>query len=54
MQLTPNENIRIRVRATGSVLGLFPGQEADVYPTARVELMIRVGHLIWVDDPDAA
>ena len=50
--LPPNHEIRIRVRATGSVLGLFPDQEAEVYPSHRVELLIKAGHLIWLDEPE--
>ncbi len=51
-EVPANHEVRIRVRATGAVLGLLPNQEADVYPSSRVELMIKVGHLIWVDEPD--
>lgn len=50
--LPPNHEVRIRVRATCSVLGLFTGQEADVYPSYRVELLLSTGHLVWVDEPN--
>lgn len=49
--LPPNHEIRIRVKATGAVLGLKPNQEAEVYPSHRVELLIAAGHLVWLDEP---
>lgn len=48
----PNEEIRIRVRATCSVLGMFPGDEYEVYPNRRVELLLSTGHLVWLDEPN--
>jgi hypothetical protein len=50
--LTPNEEIRITVRATCPVIGLWPDQVAEVYPSPRVELLLSTGHLVWVDEPD--
>lgn len=50
MQLTPDHEITVRVRATCHVLGMWPDEEYDVYPTARVEVLIKAGHLILLDD----
>lgn len=50
MSLIPDSEITIRVRATCHVLGMWPDEEYDVYPTARVELMIKNGHLIHLED----
>lgn len=50
MPLTPDHEITIRVLATCNVLGMFAGEEHDVYPTPRVELLIKHGQLIWLDD----
>lgn len=41
----------IHVYATCTVLGMFAGEDHWLYPTARVELLIRCGHLIWLDEP---
>jgi hypothetical protein len=41
----------VRVRALSNVLGLQRGDEVDVLPTPRVEVMIRGGHLVWLDEP---
>ncbi len=49
--LPPNHEVRIHVRANGSVLGLFHGQDDWVYPSPRVEMLIKLGHLIWLDEP---
>lgn len=45
-------SLTIRVLATANVLGMYAGEEHDVYPTARVEKMIKWGHLIWLDEPE--
>lgn len=42
----------IRVRVMASVLGMFVGEEHWIYPTERVELMIKCGQLLWLDEPD--
>jgi hypothetical protein len=52
VQLIPNHEVRIRVLATCAVLGMFAGEEHLVYPTHRVELLIKTGHLIWLDGDD--
>jgi hypothetical protein len=36
---------KIRVRARLPVLGLYPGDEADVWPTRRIEVLIEGGQL---------
>lgn len=45
-------DLTIHVRATAPVLGMWPGEDYHVYPTARVELMIKAGKLIWLDEPE--
>jgi hypothetical protein len=50
--LPPNHEVRIHVQANGSVLGLWHGQDDWVYPSPRVELLIKLGHLIWLDEPE--
>jgi len=42
----------IRVRPTTAVLGMQPGNEYDVEPSDIVELLIKVGHLVWLDEPE--
>lgn len=49
--LPPNHEVRIHVQANGSVLGLWHGQDDWVYPSPRVEMLIKLGHLIWLDEP---
>lgn len=44
-------DLTIRVLATTAVCGMFAGREYDVYPSARVELLLSSGHLIWLDEP---
>lgn len=51
--LPENHEVRIHVQANGSVIGLSHGQDAWVYPSHRVELLIAAGHLIWLDEPEA-
>ncbi len=41
----------IRVRALRNVLGLVHGDVTWLAPTAKVERLIRAGHLEWLDDP---
>lgn len=41
----------IRVRALSNVLGLQRGDEVEVTPTPRVEVLIAGGHLVWLDEP---
>lgn len=44
----------VKVRATCAVLGMFPGNEYEVEPSARVEKLIQWGHLVLIDDiPEA-
>lgn len=45
------DDLTISVLATCNVLGMWAGGTYDVYPTARVEKMIKWGHLIWLDEP---
>lgn len=42
----------IHVLATCTVLGMFAGEDYWLYPTKRVELLIKCGHLLWLDEPD--
>lgn len=42
----------IRVRPTTAVLDMRAGEEYDVEPSDIVELLIKVGHLIWLEEPD--
>lgn len=50
--LPPNHEVRIHVRANGSVIGLNHGQDDWVYPSRRIEMLIAAGHLIWLDEPE--
>lgn len=45
-------DLTIRVRATTAVCGMFANREYKIYPSARVELLIKSGHLIWLDCPE--
>lgn len=40
----------VRVRALSNVLGLHYGDVVEVVATPRVEVLIRGGHLEWVDE----
>lgn len=40
----------VRIRALANVMGLSYGDVVDVIPTPRVEMLIRGGHLEWVDE----
>lgn len=31
---------------------MFAGEDYWLYPTKRVELLIKCGHLLWLDEPD--
>lgn len=46
------DDLTISVLATCNVLGMWAGETYDVYPTERVEKMIKWGHLIWLDEPE--
>lgn len=50
--LPENHEVRIHVQAVGSVIGLNHGQDDWVYPSHRVEMLISLGHLIWLDEPE--
>jgi hypothetical protein len=41
----------IRVSPTCDVLDMHPGFEYEVEPSDLIELLIKTGKLIWVDEP---
>lgn len=43
----------VRIRALSNIMGLAYGDVVDVVPTPRVEMLIRGGHLEWVDESGA-
>lgn len=51
MRLTPDSEIQVWVKANCNVLGMLAGSSYLVYPSARIELLVKNGQLSW-DDPD--
>lgn len=43
--------LTIRVRPTCSVLDMHPHSEYEVEPSDIIELLIKTGKLIWVEEP---